>query len=337
MLLAAAPVLLSEDEEESEVLLLEHAAKMNRRIEEGRVVLYLYEDVRWKKGETTIESDFATYRQDEEWLRLLDGITVTEPKRTITSDTLDYFEADDQVVATGSVVVSSEEGRRELRTTRLVYLRESDRMTAHNRPVITVTREEEDDTTHLVIIGDRVISCGEDSIYVIGEVAVEGDSMNARCDSAFYDLEEDWIRLRENPVVNVSGYTAWGKEIDLHAPEEKLESVIVRGEAEAKGVKKLEEDGKPKGEERYWTVADSLLLSFEEEELNSLTALSRARSLVEKENEGGKVEKNYVTGEKIRVEIEERKVERVRVEGASKGVYVMPPDTLAGGQTSARQ
>jgi lipopolysaccharide export system protein LptA len=342
MLLAVTPLLFSEGgEEEKEVLVLEHAGRMNRRIQEERVVLYLYEDVRWKKGETTIESDFATYWQDEGWLRLVKDVTVTEPERTITSDTMDYYEEADEVVATGDVVVSSEKGTRELRTTRLLYEREPDRMTATNRPVITVVKEEEEEgdtnTTTLTILGDRVISCGEDSVYVIGQVVVEGDSMNAHCDSAFYDLEGDWIRLRKEPVVNVTGYTAWGREIDLHAPEEKLEEVIVRGEAEAKGEKKIEEDGEEKGEERYWTVADSLVLFFEEEQLHSLNALSMAKSLVLRENEAGSVEKNYVTGDEIRVDIEERKVEKVRVKGMGKGVYVMPPDTLKESSGSARE
>jgi lipopolysaccharide export system protein LptA len=339
ILLAVSSVLLLQGEEETEVLVLEHAGRMNRRVEEERVILYLYEDVRWKKGETAIESDFATYREDEGWLRLLDGVTVTEPERTITSDTLDYYEEPDEVIARGNVVVSSENGTRELRTTNLVYRRAANHMTATNRPIITVTKVEEGDegdTTALVIEGDRVIASGEDSLHVVGQVTVEGDSMNARCDSAFYDLEGDRIHLREEPVMSVTGYTAWGREIDLYAPEEELEEVVVRGDAEAEGTKKLEEkqdeegEAREAGEERYWTSADSLILHFAEKKLQSLAAFSRAKSLVLREKPNGVVEKNYVTGQEIAVEVKDRKVEKVRVAGQGKGVYVMPPDTLEG-------
>jgi lipopolysaccharide export system protein LptA len=334
----SAGLLFPEVSEEREDLLLEHAGRMHRRIEDERVVLYLFEDVVWRKGETLISSDRASYIEDDGWLRLTGNVTVTEPERTIYSDTVDYYEENDEAIATGDVKVYSDNNEKELLTNRLIYRKKTDHITALNRPIITVRREEEEeDGTSFVIVGDRVVSCGEDSMFIIGDVTVDGDSLSARCDSVFYDMEDDWIRLRKDPVVNVSGYTSWGEEVDIHAPEEELEQAMIRGNAEAHGKKELKEDEKITGEERYWSSADSLLLSFEEEELRRLSAFSRAKSLVEREDDEGEIEKNYVIGNTIVVELEEGKVEKVVVEGAGRGIYVMPSDNEGTGARSVRE
>ncbi len=325
--------LLSEEPEGEEDLFLEHAGRMNRHMEGERIVLYLFEDVQWKRGETVISSDTACYREDEGWLQLTGNVIVSEPERTIYSDLVDYFEEGDSAVATGDVIVLSDDNKQEMRTDLLIYRREIKRMTAFNRPVITVRREDEDgDSTSMAIIGDHVVSSGEDSLFVVGDCLVKGDSLHAECDSAYYDLVGDWIRLRQGPVVSVNDYTAWGDEIDLFVPDEQLERAIARGNARAEGKKKLEEDGEITGEERYWSDADSLLLYFEDEELRAMSAFSHARSLIERESEGKKVEKNYVTGDAILVSIEDGKVEKVTVEGDGKGVYVIPPDTTHTGK-----
>ncbi|MFQ6103131.1 MAG: hypothetical protein ACE5OP_02435 [Candidatus Glassbacteria bacterium] len=322
---------------EKEDLVLEHAGRMNRRLEDGRIILYLVEDVKWRKGETVISSDTASYVEDLGWLRLTGHVSVTEPERTILADTVDYYEEDDKAEARGEVTVISEDSKQKLQTNRLIYMREKDHMTAFNRPMITVRREEEEgDSTSLVIWGNRVVSCGEDSLFVVGDVIMEGDSLGAECDSSFYDLEKDWIRLRNNPVVTVTQHIAWGDEVDLYIPDEKIEQAAVRGSARAEGRKELKEEEETTGEERFWTEADSLVLLFKDEELSELTAYSKARSLVEREDEDKKVERNYVTGNVITVKMEEGEVERVLVEGDGRGVYVMPPDTIKAGAGSDR-
>jgi len=325
--------------EEGEDLILEHAERMNRRVENDRVILYLVEDVVWKRGDTVISSDAATYFEDDKWLRLTSNVKVTEPERIIHSDTVDYYEENDVAIATGQVKVISDDGDQEMRTTRLVYDRTADRMTAFNRPVVTITREEDDtaDTSTLVIQGDHLISSAGDSLFVMGNVTVDGDSLNAECDSAFYDQINDWIRMRKNPVVCVNEYTIWGDDVDMFTPDDKLESAVVRGNAIAEGSKELKEDEKITGEERYWSSADSLVLMFEEEKLKSLSAYSNARSLLERENLERKIEKNYLTGESVVVEIKDGKAEKVTVEGSGKGVYVMPPDSAGTGAQNVRE
>lgn len=305
---------------------------MNRRMEDGDVVLYLYGDVRWTRGETVITSETAVYREKDGWLRLLGDVAVREPEQTIYADTVDYYEEDDRAVATGRVVVLSEEKSQEMVTNRLVYFRADERSIASNRPLITILTEEElddggVDTTITRIQGDTVESIGEDSLFITGDVTVTGDSLDAVCDSAFYDLAGEWIRLRKSPTVSVGQYTAWGHEIDLSVPDEKLSYAVVRYRAEATGRKEIKEKEGDGGEERYHTWADSLVLTFEDEELSSLAAYAGARSLVEREDEEGSVEKNYVTGREIAVKIEEGKVARVLVEGEGRGVFVLPPDS----------
>jgi lipopolysaccharide export system protein LptA len=319
------------EQEQKEDLILEHAERMNRRIEDGVVVLHLYGGVSWKRGETLITSDTAVYREEVGWLRLLGDVSIREEEKTITADTVDYYEDDDRAVATGLVTVVSDEGRQEMVTDRLVYFRTDERSIAYDRPLITIVTEEEEedgvtDTTVTRIRGDTVETTGEDSLFITGDVTVSGDSLDAHCDSAFYDQAAEWIRLRKSPTVTVGEYTAWGAEIDLYAPDDKLTYAVVRHHAEATGRKEVEEE-EGEVEERYHTWADSLVLTFRDEELRSLAAYSGARSLVEREDEEKKVEKNYVTGRKILVHIDEGKVERVVVEGEGKGVFVLPPDS----------
>jgi len=324
---------------EDKDLILEHANMMNRRIENKLVILYLFDDVVWRRGETVISSDTATYFEDDKWLRLTGNVTVTEPERIIHSDTVDYYEQNDMAIATGRVTVLSEKGDREMKTTRLIYDRTADRMTALNRPLITITRDGEDeaDTSAMVIQGDRLVSVAGDSLFITGNVTFEGDSLSAECDSSFYDLKNDWIRLRKEPVVCVSDYTVWGDEVDMHTPDDKLKLAVVRGNAIARGSKKLRENEEPRGEERYWSSADSLVMTFEEDELESLSAYSNARSLLEREDTRRKIDKNYVTGESIVVAIKDGKAERVTVRGSGKGVYVMPPDSTGTGTQSVRE
>ncbi|MDP9202682.1 MAG: hypothetical protein M3P26_12215 [Gemmatimonadota bacterium] len=185
----------------------------------------------------TLTADSAEYYQDQGRLFLVGNVHYTEPRATVDSRTMTYYQNDDHLHAEGNVVAVMSNGST-LRGPSAEYYRSTPqrplaRMFAPGRPTVTLVQKDTSgrgrppDTAY--VVANQIIMEGDSLVYASGRVQITRPDLLATGDSAFLDSGHDFARLMREPMVKGTGtrtFTLTGGVIDVYSKNRQLERVI---------------------------------------------------------------------------------------------------------------
>jgi len=184
-----------------------------------------------------LTADSAEYYEAEGRLYLVGNVRYTEPRATVNSRTMTYYQRTDHLHAEGDVVAVMSNGST-LRGPIADYYRGTPqrpltRLVAPGRPRITLVQKDTTgrgrppDTAH--VTANQIVMDGDSLVYASLLVEITRPDMIAKGDSAFLDSGNDFARLMRTPSVTGKGqrpFTLTGGVIDLFSRNRQLERVV---------------------------------------------------------------------------------------------------------------
>lgn len=184
-----------------------------------------------------LTADSAEYYEAEGRLYLVGNVRYTEPRATVTSRTMTYYQAVDHLHAEGDVVAVMANGS-VLRGPIVDYYRRTPqrplaRLVAPSRPRVTLVQKDTTgrgnapDTAH--VVANQIVMEGDSLVYASLRVEITRPDLTAKGDSAFLDTGRDFARLMGTPSVEGKGqrpFTLTGGIIDLFSRSRQLERVV---------------------------------------------------------------------------------------------------------------
>jgi lipopolysaccharide export system protein LptA len=184
-----------------------------------------------------LTADSAEQYESERRLFLVGNVHYTEPRATVTSHTMTYYQNDDHLHAEGDVVAVQSNGST-LRGPIADYYRSTPqrpltRMFAPGRPTVTLVQKDTSgrgkppDTAH--VVANTITMEGDSLVYASGQVQITRPDMLATGDSAFMDSGRDFARLMREPSVLGKGtraFTLTGGVIDVYSRNRQVERVV---------------------------------------------------------------------------------------------------------------
>ncbi len=185
----------------------------------------------------TLTADSAEYYEAEGRLFLVGRVHYTEPRATVDSRTMTYYQNDDHLHAEGDVVAVMSNGST-LRGPIADYFRSNSqrplaRMVAPGRPVVTLIQKDTTgrgrppDTAH--VVANQIVMEGDSMVYASGRVQITRPDLLATGDSAYMDSGHDFSRLMREPSVQGKGsrsFTLTGGVIDVYSRNRQVERVV---------------------------------------------------------------------------------------------------------------
>ncbi|GAC1411014.1 MAG: hypothetical protein NVSMB53_06070 [Gemmatimonadaceae bacterium] len=192
----------------------------------------------------TLTADSAEYYEAEGRLYLVGRVHYTEPRATVDSRTMTYYQNDDHLHAEGDVVAVMSNGST-LRGPSADYYRSTSqrllaRMVAPGRPLVTLIQKDTTgrgrppDTAH--VVANQIVMEGDSLVYASGRVEITRPDLLATGDSAFMDSGHDFSRLMREPSVQGKGtrsFTLTGGVIDVYSRNRQVERVVATPKAHA--------------------------------------------------------------------------------------------------------
>lgn len=224
----------------------------------------------------TLTADSAEYYEAEGRLYLVGHVHYTEPRATVDSRTMTYYQNDDHLHAEGDVVAVQSNGST-LRGPVADYYRSTvqrplTRMIAPGRPTVTLIQKDTSgrgrppDTAH--VIANQIVMEGDSLVYASGRVEITRPDLLATGDSAFMNSGTDFARLMRQPSVQGKGtrtFTLTGGVIDIFSRNRQVERVVATPNGHALS-KDLE------------LVADSIDLRMQNNQLERAIAWGKSRA-----------------------------------------------------------
>jgi len=291
-------------------LVLEPATDSTRstavQVAEGQYVTHVGNGLRWTCGSAQMYADSAVKYDRERRLKAIGSIDYRDSVRTLTADTLTYYEAQDRLVAEGDAVLRRRDRGSTLAGPRIEFLRAASgverRTVATGRPHLTVrpAPADGDSAPPTGLDADRIVLVGRDEVRSWGDVRIERPDVTASADSAFFFLEEGEGRLFGAPEVRGESFTLTGRTILTGFEEGELREVVARDSARASGegfelyaslirarladraIERLWAHGEGRSAALappYRLEADSLAFRFRGGRLDTLRALVRAEAV----------------------------------------------------------
>jgi hypothetical protein len=185
----------------------------------------------------TLTADSAEYYQADGRLFLIGNVHYTEPRATVTSRTMTYYQNDDHLHAEGDVVAVTSNGST-LRGPVAEYFRSTPqrplaRLFAPQRPTVTLIQKDTTgrgkppDTAY--VVANQIAMEGDSLVYASGRVQITRPDLLATGDSAFLDSGRDFARLMRGPSVKGVGartFTLTGGVIDVYSKNRQVERVL---------------------------------------------------------------------------------------------------------------
>lgn len=199
--------------------------------------------VRCPSKELTLRADSLESFGDEARVFLLGSVKYDEPRLSLTSDFLTYYQTDERIVANGRVNARLPSGST-MRGPHADYYRAipgtrpATRLFANGRPAFTIVQRDSagNPGEPLLVLANNVTMIGDSLVYAGGSVQATRPEVEARGDSMAFDSEAEIMVMMRNPVIQgrrERPFTLTGDRIELTSDDRKLERVLSVGKARA--------------------------------------------------------------------------------------------------------
>ena len=191
----------------------------------------------------TLHSDSLESYPDEGRIYVIGHVRYDEPRLSLTSDFLTYYQKDERVVATGSVNARLPSGSTLKGPVAEYYraipgTRPNARIFASGRPAITIVQKDSTGkpAEPVTVVANNVTMEGDSLVYAGGSVLVTRQEVFARGDSMALDGQHDITIMMRGPSIEgrrERPFTLSGERIELLSQLRKLRRVISKGKAKA--------------------------------------------------------------------------------------------------------
>jgi hypothetical protein len=209
--------------------------------------------IRCPNRKITVTGDSAEDRPDG--YHMIGHAVYDEPRFHVAADFLNYFTADERVVAVGNVNGKLLPSGSTLvgpiaEYKRITPTHPREEMTARSRPTITIIEKDSagKPAPPTTVVAEMVHMDGDSLIYASGHVVITrpnavvttpktpAGGITATADSVFMDQGKETMRLMRQPLMSGKTdrpFTLKGDLIDLYSSNKKLQRVIARANAVA--------------------------------------------------------------------------------------------------------
>lgn len=186
-----------------------------------------------------LRADSAEYYPEQHVLYLIGSVRYREPKATVNSDRMTYYQIENRLHAEGNVVAVLSTGSTMRGPVADYYRAIAPRLTARleatGRPNLKLLQRDSvssraEPTT---INANSIVTEGDSLVYASGKVDILRPGLEAKSDSAFVDSESEFARLMRAPQVKSTRerpFTLTGGVIDLFSKARQLQRVIATPE-----------------------------------------------------------------------------------------------------------
>lgn len=198
--------------------------------------------IRCPSSDLRLSADSLESYGDHGRFFLFGNVEYEEPRLTLTSDYLTYFQLEERIVANGNVNARLPSGST-MRGPHAEYFRAmagrpATRLFANGRPAFSIVQRDSagNPGEPLVVIANNVTMVGDSLVYAGGSVQATRPEVEARGDSMTLDSEAERMVIMRNPVIEGRRdrpFTLNGDRIELTARNRKLERVIALNRARA--------------------------------------------------------------------------------------------------------
>jgi len=211
---------------------------VSHRVGPDQYVTHVGGGLRWTCGSARMAADSGIKYDRERRIELIRAVDYRDSVRTLTADSLNYWQDRDRIVAYGHVRLVRLASKSVLTGPRVEFLRSGgggeQRTVATGRPHLTV-RDTTGKGPPAEIDADRMVFVGESDVRMRGDVRIVRGKTRARSDSAIYLADAHEGRLLGNPVVTSEQFRLAGSVISAVIDSGKVRTVTSRGEAQASG------------------------------------------------------------------------------------------------------
>lgn len=190
-----------------------------------------------------LRSDSLEVYGDEARYYFVGHVDYVEPRLSLKSDFLTYFQRDERLLAVQSVVATLPSGSR-LTGPQVEFFRPIPKVrplqsaTAIGRPTINLIQRDSLGRPQppVKITANIVYLQGDSVVSAVGQVVVVRPELTAVGDSLYADGGAGLLRMMRQPrITGTKGrpFTLVGETIDLHTREKKLERVLAKNDAQA--------------------------------------------------------------------------------------------------------
>lgn len=206
-------------------------------------VTYVGGGLNWSCGDARSYADSAVKYDRERRLEMIGSVDYEDALRTLTADTVTYFQNQDRIFARGHVELLRKSSGATLSGPRVEFYRASGgpvrRTVATGRPRLRVypdtTPAARDTTDPVLVDADRIELLAGDEARAWGEVEITRPDLDATADSAHFVMDEGTGILYGSPRVVGEGVTLTGQTIRTAFVQGELEEVFAEREATATG------------------------------------------------------------------------------------------------------
>jgi lipopolysaccharide export system protein LptA len=195
------------------------------------------------RQDVRLVADSAEWYQQAQVLYLIGNVRYTEPRVRVSSSQMNYFQADERLLATGNVEATLPSGSI-MRGPQATYyravrgMRPAAKLEAVQRPRLWLSqRDSTGKSSEPVQVTANQITTDNDSlVYAGGKVEITRSDLDARSDSAFLDSGNEFARLMIAPVIigkGERGYTLRGKQVELYTRNRVVQRVLAQADAKA--------------------------------------------------------------------------------------------------------
>lgn len=190
-----------------------------------------------------LRSDSLESYGDEGRIVFIGHASYSEPRLSLTAETLTYFQRDERLLAVQNVDARLPSGSR-LKGPQLEFLRAIPRVrpqqfaTATGRPTVSLVEKDAQGRPQppVNVTAATIYLQGDSIVSAVGNVVVVRPELTATGDSLFVDAGAGLLRIMRSPkITGTKGrpFTLVGETIDLLSRRRKLERVLARNAAEA--------------------------------------------------------------------------------------------------------
>ncbi len=310
--------------DDSPPLVLKRAEYVRQKEENEHTVIIMVGSVEWERGDSRLDCERSKYYEDKGILYLSGNIHLLDEGRDVQADSVRYLDETECAVVMGNVRLEMSNGDFALLADSLDYSLRQREAWAFKRPELVLSgRGKEENSRMDIVVTGNWFHLLEDSLLAIsGDVDICGDSLLGGADSLYYDMGLEEILLVGTPWIETGDYRLEGERLDLSVPGRTLKRGISRGSARGEQKEVILhriEDGADE-ELLNWIEADSIVLSFKDERIDSLIASSEARSFYSDMRQG-ELEENYAVGDEILLVWGGTGMDLIQVSGRGYGVY----------------
>lgn len=279
--------------------------------------------VRLTKGTRQLTAQAGGDFTTEQRARFEGKVTVVDARSSTFSDALTYFEDEERSIAVGNVRVHDPENNMTIYGDSLLHFdRLKYSLIPKNPKLVQVDTASNGAIDTLVVTSNVMESFRETSERFIarGEVKMARSDFAGRCGEAIYEMEGDRMILRQGPVIWHGVSQVSGDSIVVTLESKRLRQVYVRGRAMA--VSRVDSILSNRFDQ---LTGRELTMFFDGEKLQRIVADRNAISLYYLFEDGQPNGVNRSSGDRIEIDFEEGKTEKITIAKGVEGRYYPEP------------